>query len=92
ARANAEGADLVIVGAGFQKNPFAVLSLSENPISEPADMLGKRIGVPSGDTATLDALVAVNDLDGDAITVVPVGYDIAPLTSGEVDGIIVFYT
>lgn len=92
ARANAEGADLVIIGAGFQKNPLAILSAPDNPIETPADMEGKTIGVPSGDEAAQTALIEFNDLDGEAIESVPVGFDVAPLVSGEVDGLWVFYT
>lgn len=92
ARANQEGADLVIIAAGFQKNPLAILSAPDDPIETPADMEGKRIGVPSGDEAAQDALVAYNDLDASQITSVPVGFDVAPLVSGEVDGLWVFYT
>jgi ABC-type nitrate/sulfonate/bicarbonate transport system substrate-binding protein len=92
ARANEEGADLVIIAAGFQKNPLAILSTPDNPIATPEDMAGKTIGVPSGDEAAQDALVASNDLDASQITSVPVGFDVAPLVSGEVDGLWVFYT
>jgi len=92
ARANEEGADLVMLGALFQKNPFAIMSLAEDPIPDPEAMLGKRIGLAGGDTVTIDALIAANDLDASQIAMVPVGYDIAPLTSGEVDGVVVFYT
>ncbi|KAA9133653.1 ABC transporter substrate-binding protein [Microbacterium caowuchunii] len=92
ARANEQGADLVIIAAGFQKNPLAILSSPENPIETPADMEGKKIGVPAGDEAAQQALEAVNNLDADAITTVPVSFDVAPLVSGEVDGMWVFYT
>lgn len=92
ARANAQGADLVIIAAGFQKNPLAILSAPEKPIRTPQDMEGKRIGVPSGDEAAQDALVAANGIDGSKITSVPVGFDVAPLVSGEIDGLWVFYT
>ena len=91
ARANAEGADLAIVAAGFQKNPLSLLSSPDNPIKEPEDMEGKRIGVPAGDDAAHDALVDHNDVDAEQVTKVPVSFDVAPLISGEVDGLWVFY-
>ncbi|MGO1949285.1 MAG: ABC transporter substrate-binding protein [Mycobacteriaceae bacterium] len=91
ARANAEGADLVIVAAGFQKNPLSLLSTPEDPINEPSDMEGKRIGVPSGDDAAHNALIEHNNVDEAQVESVPVSFDIAPLTSGEVDGLWVFY-
>ncbi|TPW77462.1 ABC transporter substrate-binding protein [Schumannella soli] len=92
ARANAEGADLVIVAAGFQKQPFAILSAPDDPLNKPKDLIGKRIGVPSADTALLDTFLELNDIDKSDVTVVPVGFDVAPLVSGEVDGLVAFYT
>ncbi|MCU1477548.1 MAG: hypothetical protein JWQ64_2241 [Subtercola sp.] len=92
AQANANGADLVIVAAGFQKNPLAILSTSANPINTPADMVGKKIGVPTGDEAAQDAVLKANNVDASKVTSVPVGFDVAPLVSGEVDGLWVFYS
>jgi ABC-type nitrate/sulfonate/bicarbonate transport system substrate-binding protein len=92
ARANEQGADLVIIAAGFQKNPLAILSSPDKPIATPADMEGMKIGVPSGDEAAQDALLEVNDVDASKVTSVPVGFDVAPLVSGEVDGLWVFYS
>ena len=92
ARANAAGADLVIVAAGFQKSPLALLSLDSNPVTEPDDIAGARIGVPLGDTATHDAFVDVNGIDVSATEIVPIGFDVSPLLSGEVDAQYVFYT
>lgn len=92
ARANASGADLVIIGATFQKNPLALLSTAENPIETPEDMYDKVIGVPAVDVPQHEALIALNDLDAERITSVPVQFDVSPLVSGEVDGMYVYYT
>ena len=92
ARANAKGADLVIVAAGFQRNPFAFLSSPDAPIETPGDLVGSRIGVPGGDDAIVNAFVGINDIDEDEMTKVPVGFDVAPLVSGEIDGLVAFYT
>jgi ABC-type nitrate/sulfonate/bicarbonate transport system substrate-binding protein len=92
ARANEQGADLVIVAAGFQKNPLAILSSPDKPIADPKAMEGMKIGVPSGDEAAQDAIIAANDVDASKVTSVPVGFDVAPLVSGEVDGLWVFYS
>ncbi|MDO9395341.1 MAG: ABC transporter substrate-binding protein [Herbiconiux sp.] len=92
ARANEQGADLVIIAAGFQKNPLAILSSPDKPIATPADMEGKKIGVPSGDEAAQDALIEANGVDASKVESVPVGFDVAPLVSGEVDGLWVFYS
>jgi len=92
ARTNAEGGDLVIVAAGFQQDPFAVLSAPDAPIESPEAMIGKRIGVPTSDAALFDTFLSLNDIDAGALTIVPVGFDVAPLVSGEVDGLVSFYT
>ncbi|MGO4247640.1 ABC transporter substrate-binding protein [Paenarthrobacter sp. RAF54_2] len=92
ARTNAQGADLVIVAAGFQKDPFALLSKPEAPIKTPQDMIGKSIGVPTADAALFDTFLSLNKIDPSKLKVVPVGFDVAPLVSGEVDGLVSFYT
>jgi ABC-type nitrate/sulfonate/bicarbonate transport system substrate-binding protein len=92
ARANANGADLVIIGATFQKNPLAVLSKASNPIKTPKDMYGKTIAIPAIDQPQQDALVKINKLDASKITVIPAQFDVSPLTSGQADGLYVYYT
>ncbi|MDM4762230.1 ABC transporter substrate-binding protein [Galbitalea sp. SE-J8] len=90
AQANAQGADLVIVGADFQANPFEVTSLATAPLAEPSDMVGKKIGVATGNTVPFQAFLTANGLSDKDLTIVPVGFDLSPLTSGEVDGIVSF--
>jgi ABC-type nitrate/sulfonate/bicarbonate transport system substrate-binding protein len=92
ALANAQGANLVIVAAGLQSNPLAMMSLSTNPIETPADMYGKTIGVPTGDNAAHQAIVAYNKLDAAQFSTAPAGFDMTPLLSGAVDGMYGYYT
>jgi ABC-type nitrate/sulfonate/bicarbonate transport system substrate-binding protein len=92
ARANANGADLVIIGATFQKNPLAILSKADDPILKPSDMYGKTIAVPALDQPQHDALVAMNNLDASKITTIPGQFDVSPITSGQADGLYVYYT
>jgi ABC-type nitrate/sulfonate/bicarbonate transport system substrate-binding protein len=88
-----EDAPLKIIGSVFQENPFTVLSLADgSDITEPADLVGKRIGVQDGNTALFSALLAANDIAADEVTVVPVQFDPAPLINGEVDGFIAYVT
>jgi ABC-type nitrate/sulfonate/bicarbonate transport system substrate-binding protein len=88
-----EGAPLKIVGALFQKNPFSILSLANaGNIQTPEDMIGKRIGVQDSNRAVFDALLLANDISPDQVEVVPVQFDTAPLTNGEVDGFISYLT
>ncbi len=89
----AEGAPLKIVGATYQKNPFTVLSLADGAdIQTVDDMVGKKIGVQDSNTSLFEALLAANGLTTDDVEIVPVQYDPAPLTNGEVDGFIAYLT
>ncbi|GAA1977806.1 ABC transporter substrate-binding protein [Microbacterium pumilum] len=88
-----EGAPLKIIGTTFQKNPFTVLSLKDGgDIATPEDLIGKKIGVQDSNTALFKALLAANGIDESELTIVPVQYDPAPLTNGEVDGFIAYLT
>ncbi|MBK0419850.1 ABC transporter substrate-binding protein [Leucobacter sp. CSA1] len=91
ARSNAEGADLVVIGAQYQKSPGTILSLGEAPLERPEQLRGKQIGVAGADTPALDAFLAINDLDADEVQFVPSQYDPAVLTAGQVDGLFCFY-
>lgn len=91
ARSNAEGADLVIIGAQYQKSPVTILSLASAPLSDPQDLVGKKIGVAGTDTPGLSAFLAINGLGKDQVTFVPSQYDPAVLTAGQVDGLYCFY-
>lgn len=88
-----EGAPVKIIGATFQANPFTVLSLADGgDIATPEDLIGKRIGVQDSNLALFNALLAANDIDPSELTIVPVQYDPAPLTNGEVDGFVAYIT
>jgi ABC-type nitrate/sulfonate/bicarbonate transport system substrate-binding protein len=88
-----EGAELKIIGSTYQKNPFSILSLTDEAnIVTPQDMIGKRIGVQAGNETLFNALLEVNDIDPDDVTVVPVEYDPSPLITGDVDGFLAYVT
>lgn len=79
------GAPFKILCVAMQKNPFAIASLTENPVNEPADLVGKRIGMATANTPVLAALCEINSIDIDEIVIVPTQYDAAPLVNGQVD-------
>ena len=91
ARSNAAGAGLVIIGRQYQKSANTILSLGRAPLQEPADLVGKKIGVAGTDTPALDAFLRINKLAKDEVSFVPSQYDPAVLTAGQVDGIFCFY-
>ncbi|MEM9551673.1 MAG: ABC transporter substrate-binding protein [Pseudomonadota bacterium] len=80
-----QGAPFKIIAVAMQKNPFAIASLTSNPVNTPADLLGKRIGMAVANTPVLQALCTLNGIDIDGIEIVPTQYDPAPLVSGQVD-------
>ncbi|MBO1902416.1 ABC transporter substrate-binding protein [Leucobacter weissii] len=91
ARSNAEGADLVIVGAQYQKSAATILSLAGAPIERPEDLVGKKIGVATANNPALSAFLSINGLAEDRVEFVPSQYDPAVLTAGQVDGLYCFY-
>ncbi|MFL4470590.1 ABC transporter substrate-binding protein [Tateyamaria armeniaca] len=92
AAAVAQGAPFKIIGVAMQKNPFAIASLAGNPVNTPADLVGKRIGMAVANTPVLQALCTLNDVDINAIDIVPTQYDPAPLVSGQVDCLLCWET
>lgn len=92
AAAVAQGAPFRIIGVAMQKNPFVIASLPGNPIDSPAQLPGKRIGMAVANTPVLQALCSLNDVDFNAIRIVPTQYSAQPLLAGEVDGLLCWET
>ncbi len=86
ANANAKGAGLRIIGACYQKSPFAIISLTKTALKTPQDMVGKKIGIQSSNLVIWNAFLKINKIDPKSLSTVPVQFDFSPLVSGEVDG------
>ena len=86
------GADLKIVGAQYQKNPFCVMSLASNPINTAEDMIGKSVGVQAVNEPVWNAFLKANDIDPGDIKKVTAQFDPQPLVNKEVDGWFSFFT
>lgn len=86
------GAGIKIIGAQFQKNPFAILSMADKPIRTPRDMIGKKIGVQATVESVWAAFLKANHINPNSITKVPVQLDPLPLTTGVVDGWVAYIT
>ena len=87
-----KGAPLKIIGAQYQKNPFAIMSMAKTPINTAEEMYGKKIGVQVANTSVWNAFLKAARLDVSKIKVVPVQFDPTPLTQGTVDGWFSFIT
>lgn len=70
---------------GLQRHPYAFFSLKKKPIRTPQDMVGKKIGIQSTGMVLLRALLAKNKIDEKSMTVIPIGSDMTPLLTGQVD-------
>jgi NitT/TauT family transport system substrate-binding protein len=68
-----------------QKHPYAFFSLPKNPVREPTDFRGKRVGIQATGVILLRALMAKNRIDPDDVKIVTIGSDMAPLLTGQVD-------
>ena len=90
-KANAQGSDLVVIGAMYQRSPFGYTWLTKSDISEPADLVDKRIGGVQGDQISIEAVFKVNDLSP-KYTFVPMSYDPSPLVKGEMVAITSYTT
>lgn len=92
AAAVGQGAPLKVVGAFMQTNPFCIVSMPDNPIATPADMVGKKIAVQALNDSLWAALLKINGIAEGDVTKVVAQYDPAPLINGEVDGFLSFVT
>ena len=84
----ADGAPFKIVGVAMQRNPFVIASLSDNPINEPRDLEGTRLGMAFNNQLDLDLLASLNGVDLSQVEVIQSQYDPAPLVTGEVDSLL----
>ena len=87
-----QGAPFRIILVAMQRNPFTIASLPGNPVHEPVDLEGKRIGMALANMPVLEALCTLNEVNVDAIEVVPTQYSAAPLIAGEVDCLLCWLT
>ena len=74
-----------VFATGLQQHPYTFFSLKKNPIRTPQDMVGKKIGIQSTGLVLLRALLAKNKIDEKSLTIIPIGADMTPLLTGQVD-------
>ena len=82
-----EGLPIKCIATGLQQHPYSFFSLKKNPIRTPHDMIGKRIGIQSTGMVLLKALLAKNKIPESQVNIVPIGADMMPLLSGQVDAV-----
>jgi len=85
--ARSAGLPIKCVAAGYQQHPFTYFSLKDNPIREPKDMIGKKIGTQGTAQILLRAMLAKNGISEDDVEVIVMGGDMGALMSGQVDAV-----
>jgi len=87
-------APLKIIGATYQKNPFAIGSIAGmTPIRTAKDLIGKKIGIQAGGNQTIfDGLLKANGISSSQVQIVGVQYDDSVLKNGKVDGFMTYVT
>lgn len=71
--------------SGAQIHPYTFFSLKKNPVREPKDLIGKKVGIQSTGVILLRALLAKNKIAEKDVTIIPIGADMSPLLTGQVE-------
>ncbi len=74
-----------VFATGLQQHPYTFFSLKKNPIRTPQDMVGKKIGIQPTGMVLLRALLAKNKINEKDLTIIPIGNDLTPVLTGQVD-------
>jgi NitT/TauT family transport system substrate-binding protein len=76
---------VVCFAAGAQEHPYAFFSVKKNPIREPKDLIGKKVGIQATGVILLRALLAKNKIPEKDVQIVTIGADMSPVLTGQVD-------
>jgi NitT/TauT family transport system substrate-binding protein len=76
---------VICFAAGLQEHPYAFFSLKKNPIREPKDLVGKKVGIQATGIILLKALLAKNKIPDKDVQIVTLGADMSPVLTGQVD-------
>lgn len=90
----AAGADLKIIGARYQINPFCIISSAKSPIKDPKELIGKTVGVNTYNLTAWNVFLALNNIKSTQVHTVDEGYSLGPtpLENGQVQAWMGFST
>jgi NitT/TauT family transport system substrate-binding protein len=83
--ARAAGIPVKAFGAVFQKGPGAFVWLESSGIKGIKDFKGKKIGHQQTARASTEAMLALNGMSVDDVSMVPIGFEVTPLLTGQAD-------
>lgn len=83
--ARSAGIPIKCIAAGYQKHPFTYFSLKSNPVTTPADLVGKKIATNGTARILLSAMLAKNNISEDDVEVIVSGSDMSVLMTGQAD-------
>jgi NitT/TauT family transport system substrate-binding protein len=78
---------VVCFAAGAQEHPYAFFSLPKNPVRAPKDLIGKKVGIQATGIILLRALLAKNGIPEKDVQIIPIGADMSPVLTGQVDAV-----
>lgn len=87
-----QGEPIVAIAVVFQKDPYVYASLKDSGIERPQDLVGKKVMVPADGEVQHNALLGKMDIDPSTIEMIPYQRDVTPLTSGQIDAMMVYRT
>lgn len=90
----AAGAQLRIIGARYQVNPFCIISSAKDPIKDPKELIGKTVGVNTYNLTAWNVFLALNGISKSQVHTVDEGYSLGPtpLINGQVQAWMGFST
>jgi NitT/TauT family transport system substrate-binding protein len=83
--ATSQDIPVVCFAAGAQEHPYTFFSLRKNPVREPKDLVGKKVGIQATGVILLRALLAKNKIPEKDVQIVTIGADMSPVLTGQVD-------
>jgi len=83
--AASQGIPVKCFAIGAQRHPYTFFSLQKNPVRKPSDMIGKKVGIQSTGMVLLRALLAQGKIAEKDVNIIPIGGDMSPLLTGQVD-------
>lgn len=83
--ARAQGIPIKAFGALFQKGPGCFCWLEKSGIKSIQDFKGKKLGHQQTARASTEAMLTLNKIKVEDVTLIPIGFGIEPLLTGQVD-------